>query len=80
MNTSARNPPRFLPTLTEVLDPASLNLPTAPLKPDVEQLVQAVLQRVDAALVQRLREELEPLVRQLVTSALESEIDHHEAK
>jgi hypothetical protein len=80
MNTSARNPPRFLPTLTEVLDPASLNLPTAPLKPDVEQLVQAVLQRVDAALVQRLREELEPLVRQLVTSAMESEIDHHEAK
>ena len=80
MNTASRTAPRFLPTLTEVVDPATLHLPTSPPKPDVEQLVQTVLQKVEAEMVQRLRAELEPLVRQLVVDAMASLSDQPTAK
>lgn len=52
---AARNPPRYVPTLTEVVksSPAAAD---AVLDPSEEQLVQRVMQRVDMALERRLRE------------------------
>jgi hypothetical protein len=63
-----RPPPRFVPTLTEVVHsgPAPLS-PTPGLSQD--QLAQRVLQRVDLALERRLREELATIILEQ-TSAL----------
>ena len=65
---SNRPPPRFVPTLTEVVHsgPAPLS-PAAGLSQD--QLAQRVLQRVDLVLDRRLREEIATIVLEQ-TSAL----------
>jgi uncharacterized protein (DUF4415 family) len=57
---ASRIPPRFVPTLTEVVRPAAGGAETAPPAPAVsqEQIVQRVMQRVDASLERRLREAL----------------------
>ena len=85
MNAPPRNPPRFLPTLTEVVDPASLGLSAVSLQPELDELVRSVMRSVEAELEQRVRdavqehvqtvhatvrEAMEPLVRQLVSQAL----------
>ena len=64
-----RTPPRFVPTLTEVVQ--SGPVPLAPATPSVsqEQLTLRVLQRVDLALDRRLREELATVILEQ-TSAL----------
>jgi hypothetical protein len=67
-----KQPPRFVPTLTEVVHsgPAPLTpsvLAAPPLSPD--QLAQRVLQRVDLVLDRRLREAIAALVLEQ-TSAL----------
>ena len=66
---SHRTPPRFVPTLTEVVQ--SGPVPLAPGAPAVsqEQLALRVLQRVDLALDRRLREEIATVVLEQ-TSAL----------
>lgn len=118
MNEPGRVPPRFVPVLTEVIDPvasAHAAPPSAPIAftappptlptvaavalastaPDVlrDQLVQRVMQRVDGllqrelheavaamvlqhthALVPRLREEIELVVRQAVAEAVAAEL------
>jgi len=52
---ATRNPPRYVPTLTEVVKTSAA--PTvAALDASEEQLVQRVMQRVDMALERRLRE------------------------
>lgn len=61
----ARTPPRFVPTLTEVVVP--IEPPPVIAQPEFtaemqEQLVHRVLQRVDLVLNQRLREALSELV------------------
>jgi hypothetical protein len=63
-------PPRFVPTLTEVVRPATAPVPATetPLMAAVDsaaiedQLVQRVLQRVDLILERRLREALGQLI------------------
>jgi tRNA A37 N6-isopentenylltransferase MiaA len=63
-----RPPPRFVPTLTEVVH--SGPAPLAPMSgPSQEQLAQRVLQRVDLMLDRRLREEIATVVLEQ-TSAL----------
>jgi hypothetical protein len=51
-----RKPPRFVPTLTEVVAPSveSRSAPAAPLSQEV--LVERVMQRIDLTLERRLRE------------------------
>ena len=99
MTIPPRTPPRFLPTLTQVVDPSSLGLNASTTAMDPEQLVQTVLRQVDAALLERvrkqmeetlqlqwtslgasLRDEVEPLVRTLVSEALASRGEHQESK
>ena len=56
---AGRNPPRYVPTLTEVVksSPAPAPAPSAPAAGlSQEQLIQRVMQRVDLTLERRLRE------------------------
>lgn len=58
-----RTPPRFVPTLTEVVNsgPAPLG-PSSPPLLSQDQLAQRVLQRVDLALDRRVREAIAAVV------------------
>ncbi len=51
-----RLPPRFVPTLTEVVQPAQLHAPSGPVALSQDELVRRVMQRVDQSLEQKLRE------------------------
>lgn len=57
---SSRNPPRFVPTLTEVVR-ESTTVPTVPPAAQ-EELVRRVMQRVDLMLERRLREAIATVV------------------
>lgn len=70
MNTTPRNFPRFVPTLTEIVEPSSL-VGAPPLNnPDSNEIVQSVMQRVDEVLEYRLREHADVMLRNLVTEQL----------
>jgi hypothetical protein len=54
---AGRNPPRYVPTLTEVVGSSPEPAPSAPAASlSQEQLIQRVMQRVDLTLERRLRE------------------------
>jgi hypothetical protein len=53
---ATRTPPRYVPTLTEVVKPAAEAPPAADAAALQEDLVRRVLQRVDLTLERRLRE------------------------
>ena len=73
MNTAPRNLPRYLPTLTEVVQaPGLAPAAVAAVPPDLEATVQSVLQRVEPVLEARLREEVDAMVRALMTEQLPS--------
>lgn len=71
MSTTTRNLPRFLPTLTEVVQPPGLARTSAAVMPDFEDMVQSVMQRVNLTIERRLLEETDALVRTLVTDPLQ---------
>ena len=53
---AGRAPPRFVPTLTEVVQkPRTTAAPAAPVAPSADQIAQRVLQRVDLVLDRKLR-------------------------
>ena len=59
-----RTPPRFVPTLTEVVQqsgPAPLAPASGPV-PSADQIAQRVLQRVDLSLDRRLREAMATVI------------------
>jgi hypothetical protein len=66
VNAPTRPLPRFIPTLTEVVDPASLNSTARQTKPEVEALIDQVQRQVQPIFERRLQEEFERLVRSLV--------------
>lgn len=68
---ATRTPPRFVPTLTEVVHTAPAPLAPAQALPafNQEQLAQRVLQRIDLVLERRLRESIATVVLEQ-TSAL----------
>lgn len=78
MNQPPRNLPRFLPTLTEVVDPSILAVPTVHVAPtvlatpDLEDAVWFVMQRVDMLIERRVREEAEVMLNTLVAQQLQS--------
>ncbi len=53
---SSRVPPRYVPTLTEVVASGTEPSPESPLALSQEQLIQRVMRRVDLMLERRLRE------------------------
>ncbi|MDP1998410.1 MAG: hypothetical protein Q8K22_02305 [Rhodoferax sp.] len=72
MNKPPRNLPRFLPTLTEVVDPSILAVPDVPATPDLEDAVWFVMQRVDMLIERRVREETDAMLSTLVAQQLQS--------
>jgi len=70
MNTIPRNLPRFVPTLTEVVEPSSLVRTAPATSPDVEEIIQSVMQRVDRVLDRRLREDADAMLRNMVAEQL----------
>lgn len=70
MNTIPRNLPRFVPTLTEVVEPSSLIRAAPSTSPDVEEIIQSVMQRVDRVLDRRLREDTDAMLRNMMTEQL----------
>lgn len=66
MTTAPRQLPRFIPTLTEVVDPASLKVAAKPPKPDVEAMIDRVQRQVQPIFERRLQEEYERLVRNMI--------------
>ncbi len=62
MNNIPKPPPRFVPTLTEVVDPSALSeLPLQP-SPDVQALVRQVQHQIAPLIEQKLNTELEGIV------------------
>lgn len=76
MSTTPGNPPRFLPTLTEVVHLSAVEgratsaAQPARAMPDIQATVGAVMQRVDLLLERRLAEELATLLRIVMTEQL----------
>lgn len=66
MNSTPRNPPRFLPTLTEVVQAPNLSAVSAPKMPSTDDIVRSVLQSVEPVMERRLTEEVQGLLRLLV--------------
>ncbi|MBC5783540.1 hypothetical protein H8N03_11345 [Ramlibacter sp. USB13] len=64
-----RPPPRFVPTLTEVVHSGPASLGPTSVVPPLDQLAERVLRRVDLVLERRLREEIATVVLEQ-TSAL----------
>jgi len=89
MITAPRNLPRFLPTLTEVVQPAALSrAPVAPipqvdpdvelnldLGPDLDAIVQSAMQRVTGVIEQRVREQTEAMFRTVVNEQVQACIE-----
>jgi hypothetical protein len=70
MSPSTRHPPRFLPTLTEVVHAPSLGTLPARAAPETEDIVRAVLQTVEPMMDRRLAEEADAMVRALVNEQM----------
>lgn len=78
---AARNPPRYVPTLTEVVKSAGEPRPAVDPAAFQEELVRRVMQRIDLSLERRLREaiaatvleqtrSLEPLLREEIEAVV----------
>lgn len=79
MSTPPRTPPRFVPTLTEIVpDTSAVLLPESVALPSPisipagfeELLVHRVMQRIDAGLEQRLRDAMAAVVQEQTRSVL----------
>jgi len=70
MSTPPRNLPRFLPTLTQVVQQPDAEPVQETQSPplDTEQMIHRVLQRVDLALEPMLREAIGPMVVDQITA------------
>lgn len=69
MSSIPRPAPRFVPTLTEVVDPATLGRLAPKTQVDeVQAMVALVLRQVHPIFERRLQEEFDRLVRATVTS------------
>lgn len=85
MITAPRNLPRFLPTLTEVVQPSALaSAPVAPipqvdldadLNMDLDAIVRSVMQRVTGLIEQRVREQTEAVLRTVVNEQVQACIE-----
>ncbi len=70
MSSIPRNLPRFLPTLTEVVQPEELTKMVEPEVLDLEGTVLSVMQRMEPMIERRLREETDALLRNMVAEQL----------
>lgn len=76
-------PPRFVPTLTEIVQPVPLQTPAVAnpdtsMAPSAEVMMQRIMQRVDLVLERRLRETVGQLIlehTQILAPRLREEIE-----
>ena len=74
---AGRAPPRFVPTLTEVVQkPRTPATPPVPLPPSADQIAQRVLQRVDLVLDRKLREAIATVVVERIEAAVREAVAH----
>lgn len=66
MSNVPKPPPRFVPTLTEVVDPASLSRLAPSPPPDVQAVINLVQRQIQPIFERRLQEELDRLLRTMV--------------
>jgi hypothetical protein len=74
---AAKPVPRFVPTLTEVVDPSDLNRVAPAPEPKVEELIDLVRSRVQPQLERRVEQVLYRLVGELIAqkwSAISSDL------
>ena len=71
MSSTSKNPPRFLPTLTEVVHRVDARKQPPQRTLDPEEIVQSVLPRLSTLLESRLKAEIEAIVRSIVAEQLE---------
>jgi len=64
--SSVRHVPRFIPTLTEVVDPASVRAVLEHSKPDVAALVQQVQRELQPQLERMIQENWDRLQREII--------------
>ncbi|MBP9906835.1 MAG: hypothetical protein KBF66_14860 [Rhodoferax sp.] len=67
MNTPNQPLPRFIPTLTEVVDPRTLTGLAKPAQAETEAMVKRVKQQIQPIFERRLQEEFDRLVRATVS-------------
>jgi C4-dicarboxylate-specific signal transduction histidine kinase len=67
-----RNPPRFLPTLTEIVYPPGAPRKTRRATPALEETLWFVMQRVDLVLERRIREEADAMVHSVVDERIQA--------
>ena len=79
---AAKPIPRFVPTLTEVVDPTSVNRGVPPPEPKVDELIDLVRSKVQPQLERRVEQVLYRLVGELISQKwsaistdLSSEVD-----
>lgn len=65
MNLPTRQPPRFVPTLTEVVEPLAANAAATDVHPDldVDALVASICQQIEPMLARKLQFESEQWLR-----------------
>lgn len=66
MTHTPRIPPRFVPTLTEIVSPDSLSRSSPFPEPDVQSIINLVQHQTRPIFERRLQEELDRLVRTIV--------------
>jgi hypothetical protein len=66
MNTTIRQTPRFIPTLTEVVNPATVTRGAS--KSDLAPLVDAVLQQIQPLIDKRIEDESVRFLQSLVAT------------
>lgn len=66
-----QNLPRFLPTLTEVVNQSDLTEAPVLMRSDVEEIVQSVMQQIRGPIETRLVQEIDALVRSQVEEQLQ---------
>ncbi len=71
MNTTARHPPRFVPTLTEVIEPSTGNQPVACPGADVDALMATIWQQVQPMVALKLQQASEQWLRATLAQQLQ---------
>lgn len=70
MDVPPQNLPRFLPTLTEVVDQTDSAETPAPARLEIEEIVQTVMQRLQVQFEMRLAQEIDTVVGSLMAEQL----------
>ncbi|PKO61692.1 MAG: hypothetical protein CVU24_07540 [Betaproteobacteria bacterium HGW-Betaproteobacteria-18] len=71
MNTPTRQPPRFVPTLTEVIEPSAGNQPATHPAVDVDALMATIWQQIQPMVVLKLQQEAEQWLRATLAQQLQ---------